>query len=353
MGIRVTENSVEKAGSGSIQAENLSIEVTTKCTNNCRHCFARAGRGTMPELSWVDARSAIDEAYELGYRRLHLTGGEPLLWPSFFELLDYAAVKGYETCFINTNGSLITGDLAGRIASTGINVSLSISLHGPEDLHDDLSGTGSFHSAVRGIRTALEAGVRVTVFTVARRSLLDRLPHFAQYLFTNMARIDELTMIQMIRVPDDTLDLTSEMLQPEEFLQLVQIAALLNLYGYRISVLENPLAKVAAERMGLPWLALTPQLYRSGKIVLMADGSLTLAHSSRESLGIYKPGMLEKVMVSEYYNKKIGPDTAVCPSCEFHCYCAGNGLMRPSEWFRDPGWKVPFCQRVLNLIQNG
>lgn len=344
----VTEN----GESAPTQAENLSIEVTTRCTNDCRHCFARAGRKNMPELSWADGQSAVDESYGLGYRHLHLTGGEPLLWHRLFDLLDYAAAKGYKTCFINTNGSLVTVETARRFVSYGMEVSLSISLHGPEDLHDDLSGPGSFQAAARGIRTALDAGVRVTIFTVARRGLLDRLPHFAEFLFNEMDGINELTMIQMIRVRDDARDLVSDLLQPEDFIQLVQTMALLNLYGYRISVLENPLAKVAAERMGMPWLALTPPLYRSGKIVLMADGSLTLAHSSREPLGRYRPGMLKTVLVSEHYHQMIGPDTRVCPLCEFRSYCYGNGMIRPSEWFRDSGDIAPFCQRVMNLMQD-
>jgi MoaA/NifB/PqqE/SkfB family radical SAM enzyme len=335
-----------------IQQENLSIEVTTRCTNDCRHCFARAGRENLPELSWVDAQSAVDEAYEIGYRHLHITGGEPLLWPHLFELLDHAAEKGYETCLINTNGSLVSSDIANRFASNKLKVSLSISLHGPEELHDDLSGPGSFQMALQGIKATLEAGVRVTVFTVARRALLDRLPHFAQFLFTEFAGIDDLTIIQMIRVPGDAVDLASDLLNPGDFLQLIRIAALLNLYGYRISVLENPLAKVAAERMGLPWLAQAPPLYRAGKIVLMADGSLTLAHSSRESLGIYKPGMLGKVLDSKYYQQMIAHDTKICPHCEFHDFCIVKGLARPSEWFRDEGNILPFCKRVMNLTRN-
>lgn len=352
MGVRVTESRGTNNGSNPIQAENLSIEVTTRCTHECRHCFARAGKQATTDLSLVNALSAVDEAYDLGYRHLHLTGGEPLLWHQLFELLDHSAEKGYEACFINTNGSLLTDELARRFLSYGMEISLSISLHGPEDLHDDLSGAGSFKAAVRGIRNALDAGVRVTVFTVARRSLVEKLPHFADYVYKELAGISEITLIQLIRVPDIPMNLAAELLQPEDFIRLIQTASLLNLYGYNTSLLENPLGKVTAELLGMPWFALSPPLYRHGKIVLMADGSLALAHSAHESLGTYKPGMLEKVMVSEHYLQSIGNDTIVCPSCRFHSSCADKGLIRPSEWFRDLDDKSPYCQRVLNLIEN-
>ncbi len=335
-----------------MKEENLSIEVTIRCTNNCRHCFARAGRDDAPELSLSDALSAVYEAYELGYRRLHLTGGEPFLWRHLYELLDYAAEKGYESCFINTNGSLVTDEAARRLKGYGMEVSLSISVHGPEDLHDDLCGPGSFRAGTRGIRAALNAGVRVTVFTTARRGLLERLPRFAEDVFTDWAGISELVLIQIIRVAGDARDLASDLLRPEDFLQMVRVVAMLNLYGYRISVLENPLATVAAGLMGMPWLTLAPPLYRSGKIVLMADASLTLAHSSRDSLGTYGPGMLGAVTGSEHYQRMVGPDTDICPACMFHEACIEKGLDRPSEWFRDLDDTVPYCRRVLNSIEN-
>lgn len=334
-----------------IQAENLSIEVTTRCTNNCRHCFARAGRKNLSDLSLDNAQSIVDEAYELGYRHLHLTGGEPLLWDNLFDLLDYSNEKGYETCFINTNGSLLIDEIARRFRSYKMKVSVSISLHGSEDLHDDLSGEGSFKSAVRGINNALNTGLRVTIFTVARRGIVNQLPYFVDYVFKELAGINEVTLIQIIRVPAVSMDIAAELLRPEDFIRLIQTASLLNLYGYRTSVLENPLAKVASELMGIPWLALSPAFYRSGKIVLMANCSLTLAHSSRESLGIYYPGMLANVLVSEQYLKRIGPDTIVCPSCRFHGICTSKGMIRPSEWFRDLDDKTPYCQKVLNMVE--
>ena len=77
-----------------IGTENLSIELTTRCTNECSHCFARAGRIDSPELSFDTAQGIIAEGFRIGYRHLHLTGGEPLLLPHLFGLLYGAAALG-------------------------------------------------------------------------------------------------------------------------------------------------------------------------------------------------------------------------------------------------------------------
>ena len=95
MGLNVNESGLTTNGASPIQAENLSIEVTTRCTNDCWHCFARAGKQASADLTLNDAISAVDEAYDMGYRHLHLTGGDPLLWHHLFDLLDHTTEKVY------------------------------------------------------------------------------------------------------------------------------------------------------------------------------------------------------------------------------------------------------------------
>jgi MoaA/NifB/PqqE/SkfB family radical SAM enzyme len=332
-----------------IQEENLSIELTTRCTNECSHCFARTGRVSWPELSFETARDIIEEGFALGYRRLHLTGGEPFLWPRIIDLIE--AADGYESFFINTNGMLINPELARRLAGFGDRLFLSISLQGPEEVHDRFRGRGSFQKGVRGIRCALDAGLKVLVFAVIGRSLAAVLPRFAEFIFSELSGVRELTLIQLIRAEGDSDDPVEELLSPEDFVRVVRSAALLNLAGYSTSLLENPLANVAAGLMGMPWLPPGQALIRSGKIVVMADRSITLAHSCRESYGYYYPGVLAGVLASEGYAAALSPDTKTCPACRFHAACAEKGMARPSEWFRDMDEGAPFCKRVLGLLE--
>jgi MoaA/NifB/PqqE/SkfB family radical SAM enzyme len=334
-----------------IETENLSIELTTRCTNECSHCFARAGRINSPELSFDAAQEIVGEGLSIGFRHLHLTGGEPLLWPRLISLLERAVTSGYETVFINTNGALLVPEMARRLAGFGDRLFLSISLQGPEDVHDRFRGEGSYQKALQGVRNALDAGLQVIVFAVAGRSLAAVLPRFAEFVFMELQGVRELTLIQLIRVEGDADDPVEELLSPDDFARLVRSVALLNLYGYRTSVLENPLAGVAAGLMGMPWLPPGEALLRSGKIVVMADRSITLSHSSRESYGVYSPGALAGVLASDEYAAAVSPDTKTCPACRFHSACMEKGMLRPSEWFRDMEESVPYCKRVLGLLE--
>jgi MoaA/NifB/PqqE/SkfB family radical SAM enzyme len=332
----------------SIAKDVLSIEVTTRCNSACGHCFARAGRDSVYDCAPETASAIAGEGREAGYRNLHITGGEPLMWSPLFDLIGHALGIGYESVFINTNGTLNTADMARRLAAFDGRVTLSISIQGPEEHHDRVR-SGSFRAAIAGLEQALTAGIGVYVFTSVGKSLVPELPRFAEFLFDNYTAIKELTLIQLVRVHNDAFDLSADLLSPEDFLSMVRMTALLNLYGYRVAVLQNPLATAASRAMSMPWVAPALPLHRGGGIIIFADGSITLAHSTRESLGTYRPGALARVLASEEYRAAVGPDDAACGECRFMTLCRENGMVRPSEWFRSMGRPGQFCREVLSL----
>ncbi len=342
------ENTIPEHIRESIEKDVLSIEVSTRCNSACGHCFARAGRDEAHDMARATALAIAGEGKDLGYRNFHITGGEPLMWQHLYDLIESIIALGYESVFINTNGTLLNAEAARRLAGFGGRVTLSISLQGPEELHDRVRG-GSFRAALTGLEQALAAGIGVCVFTSAGKSLLPELPRFAEFLFDTYPAIKELALIQLIRVPGDAFDLSGELLTPEDFLSLVRMTALLNLYSYRVTVLQNPLATAASRAMAMPWVAPALPLHRGGGVIAMADGSMTLAHSTRESFGNYAPGMLGKVLASEEYQGAVGPDDAACGGCPFLAICREHGMMRPSEWFRSMGRPGQFCRDVMSL----
>ena len=150
-------NTAEEIRPG-VGQEKLSIEVTTRCNGSCLHCFARSGISRSSSLPIDLVKEIMVEGYDTGYRHLHITGGEPLLWEGLFEALDYGFGVGYETIFLNTNGTLITEEISKRLAGYGSFFSMSISLDGPEALHDRIRGKGSHQRTMRGIEKTLKEG---------------------------------------------------------------------------------------------------------------------------------------------------------------------------------------------------
>jgi MoaA/NifB/PqqE/SkfB family radical SAM enzyme len=288
----------------------------------------------------------VREGYEAGYRRLHLTGGEPLLWEGLMDILDYAFALGYEATFLNTNGTLLTPEVSKRLAGCN-GLGLSVSLQGPKRRHDRMRGKGSYDRALRGIDNALNAGLPVHIFTTVGRSMIPDLPRFAERVFGTYPDIERLTFIQLIRVPEDVVDLSKEVLSPDDFLRLVRMISLLNLYGLKVDLLNNPLAVVASKVLKMPWVRLSTPLYRPGSLMITADLRITLAHSSTHYFGIYKPGILPKIISSDDYHCAVSQDRIICRNCVHSRLCRREGMLRPSEWYRDMFPQVPYCKRVL------
>jgi hypothetical protein len=81
----------------------------------------------------------------------------------------------------------------------------------------------------------------------------------------------------------------------------------------------------------------------------MADGCMTLSHSGRQSLGMYRPGMIREVMESGLYEGATGADDEACGDCRHMKSCRACGMTRPSERCRDMEEGRPYCVRVMDL----
>jgi MoaA/NifB/PqqE/SkfB family radical SAM enzyme len=342
-------NMIEDKRNPGLIEENLSIEVTTDCNSPCPHCFARAGISEYSSLPFDLVKEISTEGYNTGYRHFHVTGGEPLLWDGLFDLLDYVFELGYKTVFLNTNGTLLTGDINRRLAEYD-GLTISVSLQGPEALHDRIRGAGSYRRTLLGIEKALDECIGLIIFTTTGRRLLPELAGFVDETYKRFPGILSLTVIQIIRVRGDTVDLSEELLAPEDFIRLVRTVSLLNLYGLRTDVLNEPLVNVASKLLNMPWIPRSQPLYTEGSMMVRANREMTLSHATRDGSLRYEPGMIRKMLTSGRYRNAVAPDKATCPSCKFAELCLAGGMLRPAGWFMDMHPAVPYCRRVLDIV---
>lgn len=342
---------IEKKRYPGVIEERLGIEVTTHCNINCSHCFARSGLSQLSSLSPDLVKEIITEGYNIGYRHLHITGGEPLIWQGLFEALGFAYKVGYQTVFLNTNGVLLTADIASRLAAYG-DIAISVSLEGTEALHDRLRGEGSYRRTVLGIEMALEAGIVLSIFTMACKSLLPELLSFADDVYRRFPNIAELTLIQLIPVTNGTPAISQELLEPEDFLKLLKTVSLLNLLGHRTRFLNNPLANVASELQKILWIPRSQPLYSEGRLMVMANRDICLSHSSRYHFGKYEPGSIRKVLNSDGYRQAVTPDEKTCLACKHTALCMKYGMAHPTENYWEVISDVHFCQNVLDSAED-
>ncbi|MGE5554842.1 MAG: radical SAM protein [Methanocella sp.] len=144
----------------------MSYNVTRECNLKCSHCYINAtDKKATDELTTKEAKEVIDQIYQVSSPLLILSGGEPLLRPDIFELIEYGSKKGLKIG-LGSNGYLIDDACAKRLKEAGIaTVSISIDSSIPQQ-HDEFRGVkGAWERAVNACKALRKHGVLVQVNT--------------------------------------------------------------------------------------------------------------------------------------------------------------------------------------------
>lgn len=146
-----------------------TIELTLSCNLRCVHCynFDRAEpqpkRAKGAELTPPEILSAIDQVATAGAMFVAFTGGEALLHP---HVLDFVRRARERSCLVTlkSNGMLLEPARVRALKAAGV-AKVDVSLYGGSaGTHDAFTRQlGSFDATVRGIRNAIDAGLRVSV----------------------------------------------------------------------------------------------------------------------------------------------------------------------------------------------
>jgi SynChlorMet cassette radical SAM/SPASM protein ScmF len=146
--------------------QSFYLYMSNTCNLRCRHCWITPGFGDGKSTpgDFVDPealRVGVVEAKSLGLCSVKLTGGEPLLHPRFMEIADMLTAEGINMD-METNGTLITAEIARRLKAQTNVWFVSISLDGPDArTHDSFRGVpGSFDAALRGLDCLVDAGYK-------------------------------------------------------------------------------------------------------------------------------------------------------------------------------------------------
>ena len=128
----------------------LTWEWTYACNLQCVHCLSSSGRRDPLELTTEEMFKIVDDLHDLGVFYVNIGGGEPMLRPDFFEVVEYCVSRAVGVKF-STNGGLMTADKARRLAAMDY-VDVQISLDGiDEATNDAVRGEGSHAKARRAM----------------------------------------------------------------------------------------------------------------------------------------------------------------------------------------------------------
>ena len=170
------------------------VALTYRCNLKCRFCYAGCGctanpTGSSREMTAAQIRRVLSKIFhQARVPSVSFTGGEPALVPALPDLVRYAKDLGMRVNLI-TNGTLVSADLAKRLADNGLD-SAQVSIEGvTAATHDRMVGLAdAFEKSVRAVGYLTDAGVLTHSNTTLTRDNLEeclRLPEFVKCKLKN------------------------------------------------------------------------------------------------------------------------------------------------------------------------
>ena len=224
-------------------------ETTKACLLACRHCRARAIRRSLPgELDHAQGLALIDQLKEFGepYPALLLTGGDPLMRPDFFDLVEHAKHNGIYVAVAASVTPRLNQESIARMKGLDVDI-MSVSLDGASPgTHDRLRGVpGTWNATIHALGMARDAGLRAQVNTTVMRSNIGELADIF-HIAKNAGSV-AWEVFFLIRTGRGA---SLETLQPSECEEVMHFLYDASQYGVPVRTAEGPnFRRVRVERL--------------------------------------------------------------------------------------------------------
>ncbi|MFH1756271.1 MAG: radical SAM protein [Candidatus Latescibacterota bacterium] len=152
----------------------LRISVTDRCNLRCHYCLPDGNEELLRRedlLSFEEISHVSRAALELGFKKIRLTGGEPLVRAGIVDLVGMvASLQGLEDFSMTTNGVLLES-YADALVRAGLQrVNISLDTVDPVKFREITRG-GDFSKVLAGIEAAKRAGfAKIKLNCVVERS---------------------------------------------------------------------------------------------------------------------------------------------------------------------------------------
>lgn len=142
------------------------LEITTKCNQRCRNCFAFSTPETGKELDY-DFISGIISKSSRDRIRIGITGGEPFLHSKIREILALGSKYQDVNFMISTNGNFELTPEMTKLLIDG-DWLLSLSLHGMKKTHNMYTVSQGYDNVINKIQT-LNDKIVIHIYCVINR----------------------------------------------------------------------------------------------------------------------------------------------------------------------------------------
>ncbi len=207
--------------------------LTNRCNIRCVYC--NIPYRDYKEIGTERALELLDEMAEAGTIRVGFYGGEPLVRKDIYQLIKRAKDNGMMT-HLYTNGALVKKNLDAIKLCDGVFVSVD----GPEAIHDELRGEGTYKQAIEGLEIS-SRHVPVFIMTV----LTNRNKEYIEFISDLSDNYGALVNYQpVLQIPSLSTDISSYELSSEELQDCIHRILELKKHNPRIALSKTYLKRL-------------------------------------------------------------------------------------------------------------
>lgn len=323
----------------------MQWHLTHRCNLRCSHCYQEdyAADGD-PEML-MDILEQFRRFCESRGDRGHInfTGGEPMLCPSLFPLMEKCEEYGIRFGLL-TNGTLLTEEAVARLASFSGLAFVQVSIDGTRKTHDAIRGQGSFDKTLAACDLMKRHGIQTMVSFTAHAGNYRELGRVIRTLCRR--GIDRVWTDRMVPIDPEKPIGAAQALNQEQFQSYTRTLAV-----NRALARMNPFWKteVHAHR-ALQYCYDNPyQVYQCTAgirgLTVLADGTLLPCRRLPIPIGNLRDTPMEELyahsdLIRQLRNADVPENCRHCPKA---IYCRGGAKCMSYAINRDFLSKDPNC----------
>lgn len=172
-------NFLKKLYNKRLNKEEPVINITSLCNNNCKFCKKPKNVTSSNE----EIAKKVEEAKKNNAKMIVLSGGEPTVHKSIFEIVEYIKNQGLEVK-LNTNArALSIPSFCEKMYNAGVRI-ISVKLYSHElEVHDKITKVPkSFEQTIRGINNWKRLGGEVEIKTVLFKENKKKISEFVDFI---------------------------------------------------------------------------------------------------------------------------------------------------------------------------
>lgn len=199
----------------------LKIEVTYECPLNCIHCSSESDPTIKKHIFPDKCLSIINEAKDLGVKKIAISGGEPLIYPEIQKIIKAVSSLNIHLTIYTTGNIPNIKQVFTESKKNGLNA-LAFSLYSPVSSEHEIvtRARGSFEKTIIAIKEAEKLGIESEIHFVALKRNYKQLPEVVS--LAKQINIEKVSVLRFVPQGRGSL-LYDQVLDHEDYMLLKKI----------------------------------------------------------------------------------------------------------------------------------